>query len=694
MQFQTHFQSAVSLAFLWMVTMFTCPQVMGQGGGCPSCPPMIIYFQSTTPASCGECDGSFNLCVVGQSPFTYQWTGPNGFTAVTEDISNLCPGTYTVVVTDDFGNTKTISGTIVEDCYCTLWGDVQWTPITCDGPGTATAQGYDGQPPYKYKWDNGVMNQTISIDQPGWHSVTITDSGIGNCESIHYVYFDAPGADVNVTASPSVICQGSSSILKAFVSGTGPFTYTWKNGGTTIGTTQQITVTPTTTTIYTVNIVDALGCETSTNVIVSVNTVPVVSINGPTNLCAGQTTTLNASGTPGANYSWSSGQTGASIVVNPGTSTTYTVTATKGGCTGSDNHTITVNSTTDTLVFGQPKYICGDSTYSFVGYDTTITANCVRQILVYNVFVVPFPTFTGNVNNVTCFGNNNGSIIINTIDSVDIWWSNGFDTKSITNLSPGIYSVTVTTAAGCETTTTFTVTQPLPLTLETTIQNPTCFGSTNGLLDVQSEGGTAPYQYNWSTGSQDHLLQNLTADTYGVIVTDANGCQTGTSFQLTQSDSISLTATLQPTSCEGLPSGAIDLTATGGNGSFTYSWSDFNNQEDRTNLLGGTYGVTVTDGNGCKADSVFNIKENGCSVWFTHDQLWIVIGRCGELPTFDFTVTISDVSGKVVKTFEDTAIDGYYNNWFNVSDLAPGVYAVTVIGANNEVRHGSRFVKP
>src|SRR5690606_3162734 len=113
--------------------------------------------------------------------------------------------------------------------------------------------------------------------------------------------------------------------------------------------------------------------------------------------------------------------------------------------------------------------------------------------------------------------------------------------------------------SGCETSATFVVTEPFPLILSPTIENPICHGSSNGLIDALVEGGTSPYQYNWSNGSQDHLQQNLISDAYSVTVTDANGCTTGGSFFLTQPEPITITAVLQPTSCEGLPSGAINL---------------------------------------------------------------------------------------------------------------------------------------
>jgi hypothetical protein len=359
-------------------------------------------------------------------------------------------------------------------------------------------------------------------------------------------------------------------------------------------------------------------------------------------------------------------------------------------------HEVTVVPYNDITITGTPETICGDSARVYMHLDSSIVnnQNCSRILYVHEVTVVLFTEVSGVVKHITCNGLNNGEIsLVFSTPSVDIFWSNGEVDANINNLSAGIYSVTVTTASGCETKAMFTINEPLPLSLESTMQNPNCFGSSNGLLDVFVEGGTAPYMYAWSNGSADHLQVGLGAGAYSVTVSDANGCQNGTSFQLIQPDSISITAVLQPTSCEGLPSGAIDLTATGGTGTLSYDWNDFFSQEDRTGLPDGQYAVTVTDENGCQADSVFHIKENGCHVWYSHGELHIIIGRCGELPTFDFEVKVYDVNGKEVKSFSGTAINGYFDGVFNVSDLPTGLYNVTVIGENDEVRHGSRFFK-
>lgn len=863
---------------LSVIMLWTFPESIVAQGGCSECPPMIIYVQSTNAASCGECDGSIDLCVVGQSPFTYVWTGPDGFTSTEEDLENLCPGYYFVTVTDGWGNIKTFQTYVFEDCFCTLSGSITSTPFSCTTNGTATVFASGGTEPYFFQWNTGETTESITVTTPGMYQVTITDSDtLQYCTSVHQVLFTAPGAHVVLVIQSPEICVGQSALLKAWVTGQAPFSYLWNNGVTT----SEQTVTPTQSTVYSVTVTDGNGCTSVASTVIKVNALPSAQIAGSVELCAGQTATLTASGGDiGARYSWSNGKIGSANTVNPGTTTTYTVTVTNlTGCTATDSHTIMVNVPTDTLIYGLTRFICGDSMQQFVAYDTLINENCLRQIFVYDVFVqqttdfivwnsseticgdtdktyvqldslqkganctrvlyqhevtvIPFRDsivwginetlcgdsarsyvqldsltkddnctrvfyqhevtvtpfqdsivmglpeficgdttkvftqidsitqlsecarivyqhevritkyntiivegppqiicgetvtmvtardsvqFTMNctrveyvhkvivvpsvvidaiIKNVTCHGFDDGIITLSVnIDSsnVSISWNTGANNLQITDLFAGNYSVTVTSDEGCKANKSFVVNQPDPLVLESTIKNPSCFGSTNGLLDVQAEGGTASYTYVWNSGLTNHLQTDIGAGNYAVTVTDANGCMTNETFVLTQSDSIQITATIQPTSCEGLPSGAIDLTVSGGVGSFQYDWNDFFSQEDRTGLLSGQYAVTVIDGNGCAQKDTFSVKENGCSVWFHHNQLYVIIGRCGEFPTFNFDVTVYDISGCVKKTFSGIAVDGYFEGIFDLSDLTSGVYAVTVISKGGEIRHGSRII--
>ena len=166
-------------------------------------------------------------------------------------------------------------------------------------------------------------------------------------------------------------------------------------------------------------------------------------------------------------------------------------------------------------------------------------------------------------------------------------------------------------ANGCTAQTTVTITQPqAPLALSTTQVNVLCFGNSTGSINLTATGGTAPYTYAWSNNTTQEDPTNLAAGTYTVTVTDANGCTAQTSVTITQPQAgLALSTTQVNVLCFGNSTGSINLTATGGTAPYTYAWSNNTTQEDPTNLAAGTYTVTVTDANGCTAQTSVTITQ-------------------------------------------------------------------------------------
>ncbi|MDV6169688.1 HYR domain-containing protein, partial [Flavobacterium sp. DG1-102-2] len=142
--------------------------------------------------------------------------------------------------------------------------------------------------------------------------------------------------------------------------------------------------------------------------------------------------------------------------------------------------------------------------------------------------------------NVLCFGNTTGSATIAVNGGTAPYtylWNNGATTNSITGLAAGTYTVDVTDANACVLPHSFTITQPIaPLatTPNTTQVNVLCNGNATGSATVAVNGGTAPYTYVWNNGSTTASITNVTAGTYTVGVTDANGCTLSHSFIITE----------------------------------------------------------------------------------------------------------------------------------------------------------------
>lgn len=149
---------------------------------------------------------------------------------------------------------------------------------------------------------------------------------------------------------------------------------------------------------------------------------------------------------------------------------------------------------------------------------------------VLNIMVDTFP-FEVNVQQPSCFENTDGSLFLSSpffeTDQFTYQWSNNASSDTISNLSEGIYSVTVLNDDGnLVFTATTGLTQPESLTLFGS-ETPATIGQQNGTATVEPEGGTAPYTYSWDTQplQTTATIENLIAGEYTVSVTDANDCQ-------------------------------------------------------------------------------------------------------------------------------------------------------------------------
>jgi PKD repeat protein len=295
------------------------------------------------------------------------------------------------------------------------------------------------------------------------------------------------------------VCAGFSANLTAtIISGAGPFTFSWSpNVGLSSTTSQTVTCSPPSTTLYTVSVYDYNGCSASDTAYVTVNPLPTISVSALNGgiINSGNSETLTATGA--STYSWTDGISNigatSTITVTPLVSTTYTVYGTDvNGCTSDTNYTVTVISSSLSL--------------------------------------------SVNVTDAICAGQSNGAIDLVVTGGTSPYtysWSNGAVTEDLTNISAGTYFVTVTDAQSYSSTISATVNEPMPITVYTnSLINETCSGA-NGEISISAYGGTPGYTYSWSNNQTGASINGLTAGTYTVTVTDTNGCIKTASFAIT-----------------------------------------------------------------------------------------------------------------------------------------------------------------
>lgn len=126
-----------------------------------------------------------------------------------------------------------------------------------------------------------------------------------------------------------------------------------------------------------------------------------------------------------------------------------------------------------------------------------------------------------------------------------------------------------------------------------------CPGGSTGSATATVAGGTGPYTYNWNTGPNTPTINNVPAGTYTVTIGDANGCTDVVSVTITEPPILSVNTTINDVSCQGANDGSATLTAIGGTGPYSYSWSNAQNGNQLINVPGGTYSYTIIDANGC-----------------------------------------------------------------------------------------------
>lgn len=320
-------------------------------------PPVLQLTTTVTPTGCGGCSGTASASIsCNTAAFNYSWM-PGGQT--TSSITGLCPGTYTVIATSNVTCAKIIGDTAV---VTILSGSgtppavtVNSSNASCTGnAGTGTASVSGGTSPFTYSWlPVGGTNASATGLSAGTYTVTVTDAA--GCTSSNTVVIAQTGT-LPVTANSSTICTGQSATLSA----SGGTTYSWNTGATT----GSITDSPATTTTYTVVATDSInGCTGTATPSINITQPPVAQAQN-ISVCAGESATLSATG--GGSYSWSNGNTGASIIIAPTASTTYTVIVSFGSCSDTTS--------AQAAVFPSPSVALGGNQTLCTGQNITLDA--------------------------------------------------------------------------------------------------------------------------------------------------------------------------------------------------------------------------------------------------------------------------------------------------------------------------------
>lgn len=315
------------------------------------------------------------------------------------------------------------------------------------------------------------------------------------------------------------------------------------------------------------------GCTKDTTLNTVVNPLPVVVIvaNGPTSFCQGGSVGLAAS--LGFAYLWSNSET---------------------------TNTITVTTSGSYIVQVTDINLCSDISPPF-----SVTVN-------------PNPVLAMSASNANCTSGSDGTTTVVASGAVSPYsylWSDGnaqTDTTA-TGLSSGTYSVTVTDNNGCIGVDSATVLEPTaPLTSSVITNAVDCNGGADGYAIGSGSGGTSPYSFQWDDGALQttDTANALTAGTYAVIITDANGCTSTDSGIVSEPTALFSTISTTDISCNGEKDGTAIISVQGGTAPYNYIWSVGQIDTLIIGLSGGiSYGITVTDAKGCILTNSVMVNE-------------------------------------------------------------------------------------
>lgn len=542
-------------------------------------PPQMVSSVNTTMVSCfNACNGKAVATVTNNvGNVSYYYVGGSSPVA-TQTVTGMCAVPYTMTATDQNGCTAVTLFTITQPPALVATISAVGS-VSCSGGnnGFATINASGGTPGYTYNWSNTQTSATAINLIAGVYTYTVSDTK--SCTVIGNVNITQPSGLTATTTASNVTCFG-------YNNGIGNVAYSGGSGLPTILWMPSLNVTAVANNLtpgtHTVILTDGNGCQLT----------KTISITQPTQL---NTTILNIVST---NCNQSNGS--ASVAATGGA----------GGYTY--------------LWSGNPTFTNPAVTNITAGpYTVAVTdANGCVTTTIANVPNIAGPTIANTFStHVSCFGFSNGTgTVISSVltPPMTYLWSFAAQTTSVvTNLPAGLHSITVFDGAGCVASANFSITQPPKLVSAIgTPTNLSCFLSFNGAAPALVNGGTTPYSYSWTPSAQTNsVLTNVGAGSYTCFIVDNNGCTTSSSVTLTQPNQLIITTnTVIPVSCNGGSNGLINTNVTGGTPFYNISWASTSTltpppNQVATNLIFGTYSLSVVDAKGCSTSSVYTIGQ-------------------------------------------------------------------------------------
>jgi len=597
-------------------------------------PASLTATATQTNATCqGANNGIASISVGGGiAPYTYTWS-PSGGNAASA--SGLTPGVYTVAVRD--ANLCGISQSYTITEPAALMAVPGQTNVSCFSftNGAASVAVSGGTLPYTYTWSPAGGNASAAAGlAAGNYTVSVRDAQL--CLLTYTFSITQPPALNGTISQSSITCYGFSngSASVAATGGVAPYTYTWSPSG---GNAAAATGLPAGT--YTLALLDANNCSNTATVAISQPSQFTVSAVSASVACNGQST-------------------GSGTVSTAGATAPYTYTWSPSGG----------NAATATgLAAG---------TYSVAIRDAQ---QCAASVTLSVSEPPPLAAVMSHTD-VTCYGSGNGVAVMSASGGVSpytyTWSPTGGNAATATGLVPGTYSVSLRDANACSISRTVSIGEAPQFTITVASSSITCNGLSNGSGTVSVSGATPAYAYTWSpSGGNGATASGLGAGTYSVQIRDANGCSRTQTLTVSQPAPVSSAVSYTDVSCYGFNNGFATVTAGGGVGAYTYTWTPSGlHSATVSGLSPAVYTVTTADANLCMSTRTVLISQPGSYT------LSVSAGSvlCNGQSTGTGSVAVSGNTAPYTYTWSPSG-----GNGAAASGLAAGTYSVAIRDAHN-----------
>jgi large repetitive protein len=680
---------------------------------------------ATTNNTCGLQNGTISITSNGGTGvITYN---ANAFTNTTGNFTNLVHNTYAITITDANNCSQTSSVIIAEAPSPII--TVAANPIACAGNTTTiqTTLLSGASTPIVYNINSGLYTTNNTFNNIAGGNYTVQAKDINNCITTSIINIATPTALTISNASstiPTCVPGADASITTTATGGTGTLQYSINGGALqTISTfTNLIAGT------YTILVQDVNNCTTTATAVVQPTPViTLTSVTSTTETCipgndATCLITING-GTLPINYVLGSTSQSTNSFANL-SANTYIATITDANlcsvsttvviqklanpivtnlqaqniiCAGINTGTITSSgSSSSPITFTLLPNNISNATGIFNAlqggiYTVSLQDNngCKTDT---TATIIQYPSIQFiNIasNNVSCFGNNAGSITASAIGASSIInytilpSNNTNTTGNFTNLTAGNYTIQIQDSLGCNTDTNILITQPTALVLNVdSFANPLCTLGNTGKIGVTANGGTAPYTYkilpNNITNSIG-VFTGLTSTTYTIVVTDNAQCTKSIVQQLFTPQSIYLSLPIVTNNkCFTDSLGTASVTAVGGAGGFTYQIlpnNTINSTGTFTNLPANNYTIVSADNNGCTNFVTCTITSAPPIV---ANNVSIIKPICRN--TNNGSITLQSSGGTTPYNY---TINGNANSNNVFKNLLIGLYNIQITDSNN-----------